>query len=90
MEETVIPQLDEETISRIKKTVAYHYHFSPTDHDIEWIDALLRNHYITLHDQAIIRYLADNEISRSWLRHRDRMGSVAFSRFGIKRPYLQF
>jgi hypothetical protein len=90
METTVIPQLTDEMVTRIKSIVSYHYHFEPTDHDIDWIDSLLRNHYIVLHDQVIIRYLVDHEIGKSWMKHRDRMGSLAFETILHKKAIFTF
>ena len=80
MPETVISSLSPENKLKIKSIVKSHYRFLPHNDNIEWIDDVLRNHYVVLHDQRIILELVAHELSRPLLKHRDRLGSTAFER----------
>ena len=78
MSDTVVPPLSTESKQRIKSIVNIHHGFGPQDSDIAWIDDVLRNHYIVLHDQKIILELVAYELSKPLLKYRDRFGSTAF------------
>jgi hypothetical protein len=80
MNETTIPQLSDEAKRRIKRIVNYHYGFMPAEEDLLWIDRALRNRYVVLHDQHIIREVVAREIGKDLLKHRDRLGSLEFEK----------
>ena len=63
MPNTVVPPLSTGSKQRIKSIVKSHYGFGPQDSDIAWIDDIVRNHYIVLHDQHIILELVAHELS---------------------------
>jgi len=68
-----IPKISDESKKRIKKIVKFHYGFIPTDDEIYNIDQGLRNNYVTLHDQFIIREIVTRNISEKiLLKHRTK------------------
>lgn len=77
-------------IGRIKKIIEYHYGFVPKEADIEWIDRMLRNNYVVLHEQNIIRELATKNLSSGLLKHRDRLGSTEFERIWGEKDIFRY
>jgi len=90
MEEIKIPQLSDEMTGRIKKTVSYHYGFVPADYDLQWIDKVLKNQYVVLHEQHIIRRVVDFEIKQELLKSRDKMGSSKFEQICIEKTIFKY
>jgi len=90
MSETTIPQLSDEAKRRIKRIVDYHYGFTPADEDLLWIDEMLRNHYVVLHDQRIIREVVAREVGKDLLKHRDRLGSLEFERIWLEKSVFKY
>jgi len=93
MESTVIPPLSTSQRKKIKEVVKFHYGIDAEDHDIDWIDKMLRNHYSTLHDQRIIRNLVTVNIDKILLKHRDKIGSIKFEEIQLHKlifSYLTF
>ena len=78
MKNTVIPPLSTSQRKKIKEVVKFHYGIDADDHDIDWIDGMLRNHYSVLHDQEIVRNLVTVNIGKILLKHRDKIGSLKF------------
>ena len=78
MDNTTIPSLSASQRKKIKEVVKFHFGIDAEDHDIDWIDKMLRNHYSVLHDTMIIRNLVTVNIDKILLKHRDKIGSVKF------------
>ena len=78
MKNTIIPPLSTSQRKKINEVVKFHYGIDAEDHDIDWIDEMLRDYYSVLHDQRIIRNLVTVNISKILLKHRDKIGSVKF------------
>lgn len=78
MDITAIPTLSTSQRKRIKEVVKFHYGIDAEDYDIDWIDKMLRNNYLVLHDQEIMRNLVTVNIGKILLKHRDRIGSIKF------------
>ena len=90
MNETRIPQISDKMKARIKNIVEHHYGFTPKDEDIDWIEEMLRSHYVVLHDQRIIRELVVNNIGNTLLEHRDRIGSIEFERIQFEKGIFKY
>lgn len=85
-----IGELCDEIKGRIKGAVSYHYGFVPRDHDLEWIDGVLRNQYVVLHEQRIIRRVVGLEIERKLLKYRDKLGSLRFEQICIEKTVFKY
>jgi hypothetical protein len=90
MDKSRIPELCGEAKKRIKRIVSDHYGFVPADDDLRWIDQMLRNHCLVLHEQNIIRHVVDHEIKKQLLKHRDRLGSLEFERIWDKKIIFKY
>lgn len=90
MPDTVVPQLSTESNQRIKTIVKLHYGFCPQDSDIARIDDVVRNHYIVLHDQHMVLELVAHEISKPLLKHRDRLGSIAYEQIMLDKTIFKY
>lgn len=66
MKNTVIPPLSSSQRKEIKEIVKSHYGIDVADCDIDWIDAMLRNHYSVFHVHSIIRNLITVDINKSY------------------------
>ncbi len=89
MNETILPRLSKEIKEQIKKIVKYHYGFDPKESDIERIDNALRNNYIALHDQQIIRELVSDNAAEELLKHKDRLG-LEFDRIWLEKSIFKY
>ena len=90
METTVIHPLSISQRKKIKEIVKFHYGIDADDHDIDWIDEMLRNHYSVLHDQNMIRNLVTVNIDKILLKHRDEIGSIEFERITMDKLIFQY
>jgi hypothetical protein len=90
MGEIKIPELSDEAKKRIKRIVSYHHGFVPVDDDLRWIDEVLRNDYLVLHEQRIIRQVVGHEITKQLLKHRDRLGSLEFERICTEKIFFRY
>ena len=93
MKNTMIPSLSTSQRKKIKEVVKFHFGIDAEDHDIDWIDKMLRNHYSVLHDQMIIRNLVTVNIDKILLKHRDKIGSIKFEKILLDKlifNYLTF
>ncbi len=90
MDEIRIPQLSDEIKRRIKEIVSYHYGFVPADHDLQWIDEVLKNQYVVLHEQYIVRSVVDFEIEKELLKYRDKLGSSNFEQIWIEKTIFKY
>lgn len=84
------PQLSDDELKRIKEQVNYHYGFTPADRDLLRIDEGLRNNYIIMHAQRIIREVVSWEIGNETLKHRDRLGSKEFERLWFEKSIFRY
>lgn len=75
---------------RVKSIVKFHYGFTPKESDIKWIDKMLRNNYVVLHEQNIISELATKNLSNGLLKHRDRLGSTEFERIWREKDIFRY
>jgi len=93
MEDTVIPPLSASQRKKIKEVVKFHYGIDAKDYDINWIDKMLRNNYLVLHNQRVIRELVTININKILLKHRDEIGSIKFEEILLHKlifKYLTF
>ncbi|MCK4391631.1 hypothetical protein KAX17_01835 [Candidatus Bipolaricaulota bacterium] len=90
MGETKIPELSDEAKKRIKRIVSHHHGFVPADDDLRWIDEVLRNDYLVLHEQRIIRQVVGHEITKQLLKHRDRLGNLEFERIWAEKIIFRY
>jgi len=90
MENTIIPPLSGSQRKKIKEVVKFHYGIDADDHDIDWIDEMLRNHYSMLHNQNVIRRLVTVNINKTLLKHRDKIGSIEFGRITIDKLIFRY
>jgi hypothetical protein len=90
MENTVIPPLSNLQREKIKKIVKFHYGIDADDRDIDLIDKGLRNNYLVLHEQNVIRNLVTVNISKILLKHRDGIGSIAFEKILMDKMIFQY
>jgi len=90
MNGTILPELTDEMKSQIKKVVKYHYGFEPKDEKIEKIDSYLRNHYLTLHDQRIIRELAADDAQEDLLKNIEQLGSLEFEKIWLEKIIFKY
>ena len=75
---------------KIKEVVKFHYGIDADDHDIDWIDQMLRDHYSVFHDQNVIMNLVTVNINRTLLKHRDKIGSIEFERITMNKLIFQY
>lgn len=88
---TVIPPLSTSQRKKIKQIVKFNYGVDAEDHDIDWIDDMLRNHYSVIHDQKIIRYLVTDFINKTiLLKHRDELGSFKFEEIQLNKLIFRY
>lgn len=90
MKETKISGVTTEMRKRIKKIVRFHYGFKPKDEDIDWIDDMLRNEYVVLHDERIIRELATQNAVNQLLKIRDKIGSIKFETIWLEKFMFRY
>jgi hypothetical protein len=64
--------LGKATIERIKATLRSHYGIVANDQEIHGIDKGLRNNYVVLHDQRIMREIVSRNVSKILLKHRKK------------------
>jgi hypothetical protein len=64
--------LGKAAIERIKTTLKFHYGIVADDQEILSIDDGLRNNYVVLHDQRIMREIVSRNVSKILLKHRTR------------------
>jgi hypothetical protein len=64
--------LGKAAIERIKATLKSHYGIVANDQEIHRIDEHLRNNYVVLHDQMIMREIVSRNITKILLKHRTK------------------
>jgi hypothetical protein len=90
IENTIIPALFISQKKKIKKIVKFYYGIDANDYDINWIDKMLRNHYLVFHNQNIIRNIVTVNIDKILLKHRDRIGSLKFEEITLEKLIFHY
>lgn len=78
MKNAVIRSLSNPQRKKIKEVVKFHYGIDAEDHDVDWIDRMLRNSYSTLHYWNVLRNLLTVNIGKILLKHREKIGTTKF------------
>ncbi len=90
MDEIIIPQPSDDLIEDIKRTVAYHYGFMPSDEVLLRIEGGLRNNYAALHRENIIREIVAMKISDDMQTYRDKLGSLEFEKIWMEKSIFRY